>query len=195
VHESDEVIERVARTLRGDVMAVAPDFDARVMGRIREEARTAASPRIWQWMTRPRTIRVSPLAGLALAAGLAAVVVMSDGNDRSQGPATAARGIATPPSVPAGEQLTRFVFVNRSASRVALLGDFNDWDEGKSLMQRVGTVQEGVWEITIPLAPGRYHYTFVVDGKTWVADSLAPRTLEDDFGRPNSLITVGDATT
>ena len=195
MHESDEVIERVARTLRGEVVAVAPDFDARVMERIRDEARTAASPRIWQWMTRPRTIRVSPLAGLALAAGLAGVVVLSNGNERLQAPATAATAIATPASTPAGEQMTRFVFVNRSASRVALLGDFNDWDEGKSLMQRVGKVQEGVWEITIPLAPGRYHYTFVVDGTTWVADSLAPRTLEDDFGRPNSVITVGDATT
>lgn len=194
MHESDEVIERVARTLRGEVVAFAPDFDARVMERIREEARAGASPRIWQWMTRPRTIRVSPLAGLALAAGLAGVVVLS-GRNEAEAPATVPAAIATPASVPAGEQLTRFVFVNRSASSVALLGDFNDWDEGKSLMQRVGKEQEGVWEITIPLAPGRYHYTFVVDGKTWVADSLAPRTLEDDFGRPNSVITVGDATT
>jgi hypothetical protein len=194
VHESDEVIERVARTLRGEVVAFAPDFDARVMERVREEARTGASPRIWQWMTRPRTIRVSPLAGLALAAGLAGVVVLADRNDPQPARGTAPV-IATPASMPLGEQMTRFVFVDRSASRVALLGDFNDWDEGKSLMRRVGKEQEGVWEITIPLAPGRYHYTFVVDGKTWVADSLAPRTLEDDFGRPNSVITVGDATT
>jgi 1,4-alpha-glucan branching enzyme len=56
-------------------------------------------------------------------------------------------------------------------------------------------MEKGVWTITIPLAPGRYHYTFVVDGTTWVADPMAPRTLEDDFGRPNSVITVGDATT
>jgi 1,4-alpha-glucan branching enzyme len=90
--------------------------------------------------------------------------------------------------------MTEFVFVNPSASSVAIVGDFNDWEEGGSPLRRV-SAQGGVWAITIPLAPGRYHYTFVVDGTKWVADPLAPRTLEDDFGRPNSVITVGDATT
>jgi 1,4-alpha-glucan branching enzyme len=87
---------------------------------------------------------------------------------------------------------TEFIFVNASASKVAIVGDFNDWDAGVSELRRV---EKGVWAITIPLAPGRYHYTFVVDGTTWVPDPAAPRTLEDDFGRPNSVITVGDATT
>jgi 1,4-alpha-glucan branching enzyme len=91
------------------------------------------------------------------------------------------------------EQMMEFVFVNRSASSVAIVGDFNDWEEGGSPLRRV--TEQGVWAITIPLAPGRYHYTFVVDGTKWVADPLAPRTLEDDFGRPNSVITVGDVTT
>ena len=89
--------------------------------------------------------------------------------------------------------MMEFVFVNSSASSVAIVGDFNDWEEGGSPLRRVS--EPGVWAITIPLAPGRYHYTFVVDGTKWVADPLAPRTLEDDFGRPNSVITVGDATT
>jgi hypothetical protein len=41
----------------------------------------------------------------------------------------------------------------------------------------------------VPLRPGRYRYTFIVDG-TWHRDPAAPRALEDDFGTPTSVITV-----
>ena len=149
-----------------------------------------AGPGVWRWMTRPRTIRVSPLAGLALAAGLAGVVAMAARPDSGDGGA-AAPIVIGPPSVP-GRYMMQFMFVNDSASKVAIVGDFNDWEEGVSPLRRE---EKGVWTITIPLAPGRYQYTFVVDGTTWVPDPAAPRTLEDDFGRPNSVITVGDVTT
>ena len=193
MHEGDEVIERVAMTLRRDAVALSPDFDAGVMQRVREEARAGGGSGVWRWMMRPRTIRVSPLAGLALAAGLVGVVALGVRRDDA-----VARPVAVAPAVPvapassSAEQMMKFVFVNSSASSVAIVGDFNDWEEGGSPLRRM---EKGVWTITIPLAPGRYHYTFVVDGTKWVADPLAPRTLEDDFGRPNSVITVGDATT
>ena len=192
MHESDEVIERVALTLRSDAIALAPDFDARVMQRVRDESRQMRRSGVWGWMTRSRTISVSPLGALALAAGLAGVVALA-ARDQSTAPAVMGppAAILTPASASA-EQLMRFVFVNPSASSVAIVGDFNDWEEGGSPLRRE---EKGVWTISIPLAPGRYHYTFVVDGTKWVADPLAPRTLEDDFGRPNSVITVGDATT
>jgi hypothetical protein len=193
VHESDELIERVARTLRGDVVGFAPHFDARVMQRVRAESRAVPGRGVWRWMTRPRTVSVSPLGGLALAAGLAGIVALA-----ARRPDVGIRTGAEAPSVavaPAAqsEQLMKFLFVEASASSVSIVGDFNDWEEGASPLHRVS--EQGVWAITIPLAPGRYHYTFVVDGTKWVADPLAPRTLEDDFGRPNSVITVGDATT
>jgi hypothetical protein len=194
VHESDEVIERVAMALRGDVVALAPDFDARVMQRVRTESREVPGRGVWRWMIRPRTVSVSPLGALALAAGLAGIVALAargtDVGIRTAGEAPSA-ALA---SAARSEQMMEFVFVAPSASSVAIVGDFNDWEEGGSPMRRVSE-QGGVWAITIPLAPGRYHYTFVVDGTKWVADPLAPRTLEDDFGRPNSVITVGDATT
>jgi len=186
VHESDEVIERVAAALRDERAALAPDFDARVMQRVRAESREAPGHGLWSWMTRRRTVRVSPLGALALAAGLAGIITLAarreDVGTRTATEAPAART----------EQMMEFVFVDTSASSVAIVGDFNDWEEGGSPLRRVS---DQVWAITIPLAPGRYHYTFVVDGTQWVADPLAPRTLEDDFGRPNSVITVGDATT
>jgi|SRR5919109_585063 hypothetical protein len=178
--------------LRQDVATVAPDFDTRVMQRIRAEPPGVERQGVWSWMTRPRTVTVSPLGVLALAAGFAGVVVLAARGRELTVPQDAVApggAIATAAPVP---QMTRFVFVARSASSVAIVGDFNDWQEAASPMRRES---EGVWAITIPLAPGRYHYTFVVDGTKWVADPLAPRTIEDDFGRPNSVITVGEATT
>ena len=190
MHESEEVIERIAVTLRRDATTVAPDFEARVMQRVRDESRQLRRSGVWGWMTRSRTISVAPLGALALAAGLAGVVALG-ARDQSRAPVVLAPA-ATTLTPTSAEQLMRFVFVNPSASSVAIVGDFNDWEEGGSPLRRE---EKGVWTISIPLAPGRYHYTFVVDGTKWVADPLAPRTLEDDFGRPNSVITVGDATT
>jgi hypothetical protein len=179
--------------LRQDVATVAPDFDARVMQRVRVESRSAERRGLWSWMTQPRTVTISPLGALALAAGLAGIVVLAargrDGAVPQEAAVPGSAVIATATPVP---QMTRFVFVARSASSVAIVGDFNDWEEGGSPLRRESA---GVWAITIPLAPGRYHYTFVVDGTKWIADPLAPRTIEDDFGRPNSVITVGEATT
>jgi hypothetical protein len=178
-------------TLRSETVALGPDFDACVMQRVREESRETAGPGLWRWMTRSRTIHVSPLGALALAAGLAGVVTLAARRDTATRTVAEASAVAPPP---AGAQMMEFVFVNSSASSVAIVGDFNDWEEGGSPLRRIGD-KGGVWAITIPLAPGRYHYTFVVDGTKWVADPFAPRTLEDDFGRPNSVVTVGDATT
>ena len=81
MHESDELIERVAKTLRGETVRVTSDFDARVMQRVREESQLIVVPGLWRWMTRSRTIKVSPLSGLALAAGLAGVVTLAARRD------------------------------------------------------------------------------------------------------------------
>lgn len=190
MHETDEVIERIARVLRTEMVALGPDFDARVMHEVRVASRELPARGVWRWMTRPRTVSVSPLGALALAAGLAGVIALA-ARRTDVGRSTQAPSVALTRATPAA-QMMKFVFVNPSASSVAIVGDFNDWEEGGSPLRRE---EKGVWAITIPLAPGRYHYTFVVDGTKWVADPLAPRTLEDDFGRPNSVITVGDATT
>jgi hypothetical protein len=174
-------------------MLLPADFDERVMREVRTASRDAGRRGVWRWMLQPRSVSVSPLGALALAAGLAGVVALAARQDDApvatsvEAPAT-----ALTPAVAPTEQMTRFVFNAESASRVTIVGDFNDWDPEASPLQQMG---KGVWTITIPLAPGRYQYTFVVDGTSWVADPGAPRTLEDDFGQPNSIITVGDATT
>jgi len=49
----------------------------------------------------------------------------------------------------------------------------------------------GLWAVTVPLAPGRYRYAFVVDGKRWQPDPSAPPAPDDEFGSPSSVVTVG----
>jgi hypothetical protein len=90
--------------------------------------------------------------------------------------------------------VTRFVLVAPDAKRVALVGDFNDWDRGATPLVPVAAGgQGGVWTVDLPLHAGRYTYAFVVDGHRWEADPSAPRAVGDDFGRPNSVVTVRGA--
>jgi len=118
-----------------------------------------------------------PLAALALAAGI--VLVFGLG-------VLAGRRSVTPPIAGAGKRSVEFV-LRTSASSVALVGDFNDWDPHATPL-RAST--DSLWSVVVPLRPGRYHYTFVVDGTRWRRDPAAPRALEDDFGTPTSVITI-----
>jgi hypothetical protein len=190
--EQDELISQVADELRAPV-ALDPAFDARVMAAVRR-----AAPGRWRlalrWWTEPRPLRVSPLVGLACAAALAGVVVIGT---RAVQPRSAPGTVPVPAaalvaSTDAGE-VVQFVLVAPQAATVALVGDFNDWDPGRTPL-RV-TAGGGVWSVNLPLRPGPHQYAFVVDGKEWRPDPAAPRAVTDDFGAPNSVIIVGGKST
>jgi 1,4-alpha-glucan branching enzyme len=88
--------------------------------------------------------------------------------------------------VPAPQQvLVQFRLDAPQASRVALAGNFTDWQPTYELTRTAG----GVWTITIPLQQGVHRYAFVVDGGTWQPDPLAP-SVADGFGGQNSQIAV-----
>lgn len=72
-----------------------------------------------------------------------------------------------------------------AAGRVALIGDFNDWNPEANPLEKANSQ----WSVTLKLKPGRYRYSFVVDGSSWRADPRTP-VAEDDFGTPTSVITV-----
>ena len=98
----------------------------------------------------------------------------------------------TPAQPPVPERLAvQFVFVHAGAQRVALVGDFNDWDGRATQMTRAAG---GVWSVVLPLRPGRFAYSFVVDGQLWFADPQAPLET-NDFGRPSSVVYVGGSET
>src|SRR5512143_3540944 len=89
----DPLIERVADALRRPA-PLRPDFDARVMAAVRMAApASGGAARGWEWLREPRTLALSPLGGLAIAAGFAAVVFLGTGGVvRAPGGAAAVRG-------------------------------------------------------------------------------------------------------
>ena len=71
--------------------------------------------------------------------------------------------------------------------RISIVGDFNDWDPAATPLQRV---DGHGWWVVVNLRPGRYRYSFVVDGTRWIADPSAPRAADNDFGTENSVVTI-----
>lgn len=65
------------------------------------------------------------------------------------------------------------------ATRVAWVGDFNDWSLESHPMR--GPDADGWWSLTLPLPPGRHGYMFAVDGAL-VTPVDAPATVDDGFG-------------
>ena len=59
---------------------------------------------------------------------------------------------------------------------------------------RVGLMQDadrdGVWEIVVPLEPGRYEYQFLIDGRFWENDPANPERAPDGQGGTVSLLLV-----
>jgi hypothetical protein len=192
----DELLDRVV-----DELQTLPPIDEAAVGRIVRAAatdgesgrgaRSAVRGGSW-WQSR---IPLAAAAGLALAAGLAGYAVRGGGPaarmvaanatpaesltlvSADRGPRTSDRAVPT-----------QFVLDAPRASRVSLVGDFNAWDDAATPLARVSS--GGIWTVTVPLAPGRHTYAFMVDG-TVTLDPRAPAARDLDFGTPSSVVLVG----
>ena len=192
--ERDPLLTAVVAELRRPV-AVSRDFDARVMAAVRTERPEGRVRGAIRWLAEPRAIRVSPVGGLAAAAGLAGLILLSgqalETPERS-GLVVGSVEAPAPPSPRAAQGATvQFVLAAPGATGVTLVGDFNDWDPAALPLRP--TADGAVWSVTIPLTPGRHEYAFVVDGTEWVPDPAAPPAPGADFGEPNSVVTVASS--
>jgi hypothetical protein len=180
--EQDQELERVIRHVRLPVR-MDPALDRRVMERIGLERppRRRSLGGAWHWFARPRQVSVSPLAAIAAAAALLAVLALPRIGGGGRGTGDSAQRAEPPIGF-------HFVLVMPQAASVTLVGDFNDWDPDQTLMRPVG---RGVWTAALPLAPGRHRYAFLVDGSRWMADPAAPAAFDDTFDTPSSVVTVG----
>jgi hypothetical protein len=178
--------ERITPPLQTPVSHKA-GFEDRVMEMVRAEAPLRYPGIRAPWWRRPRTIRLSPLAGLGLAAALAGLVAIATLAVANRfGPAEQAPVATTVDTV----HLVRFAISAPEARKVALVGDFNGWTrEGTELS---ASAVAGVWTITLPLPPGRHQYAFLIDGERWVIDPTAV-IVSDDFGTETSVVTVSGA--
>jgi hypothetical protein len=184
----DDRLRDLMGELREDFRA-PPELRRNVMERVREIP-DPAWKRAFDWILKPRTIQVTPAtAGLAFA-GLALLFVLRPASDATAPVSVAPSGteMVEAPAGETDESVTRFVFVAPGASTVRMTGDFVGWDpNGVPLENQRGT---GIWTVDVPLEPGVYQYTFIVDGTEWRPDPHAVSQVDDGFGQQNSVVIV-----
>jgi len=75
------------------------------------------------------------------------------------------------------------------AGKVALAGEFNEWDIETTLMKRR---KDGSFSITLDLPVNReYHFKYLIDGRRWENDWNADKYLPDSVGDgENSVVVV-----
>jgi hypothetical protein len=180
--EENRLIGDIAAALR-QARPLSPGFRAGVMARVRAARRERWWERAAGWLVEPRPVLVSPLGGLAMAAAVAGWLVIPAGLG---GPGVPAGSVG---AAPEAAELVPFALRAPGARSVSVVGDFNGWDAAAMPLEfQPGT---GAWTGAVRLAPGRYGYSFVVDGRVFVADPAAPRSVGDDFGAPTSVVVVG----
>ena len=91
-----------------------------------------------------------------------------------------------PPTAPSLTGNTTFTLAGHTdAEAVAIYGSFNDWIQTKNYCLK----QADGWICRIDLAPGTYHYRFLVDGVGMI-DPANPVTEDDGQGHVDSVIVV-----
>ena len=207
--ENGESLERAIGALRA-----LPPFDRNAVARIVATAARAreqdTEPHVDDLPpARPRIIRWPAVATITAAAAIVGFLAGSGERRVAKVKATAdvprtsvVAPTLTPPSP--GSQAaalpvaatsvdltavpTQFVFDARGAKRVALVGDFNGWDERAMPLER--EAGSSLWSVTVPLLPGRHVYAFLVDS-VWTTDPRAPKSRDPDFGVTGSVVIVG----
>jgi 1,4-alpha-glucan branching enzyme len=83
-----------------------------------------------------------------------------------------------------GKRKVTFIFEAKEASSVALMGDFNDWNEKVHPMKKYNNE---LWKKSVFLKSGRYEYRFLVDGE-WQNDPGNRQVCPNRFGTYNNYI-------
>jgi len=99
----------------------------------------------------------------------------------------APRTTATPPAVaaaPAGTVRVRLTLRAPDARAVAIAGEHNGWAQTDCRR-----ADDGTWTVELAVAPGRYRYSFIVDG-AFIGDPAAALAADDDFGGKDAILVV-----
>jgi 1,4-alpha-glucan branching enzyme len=74
------------------------------------------------------------------------------------------------------------------AKRVALCGEFTNWDPSANLMKQR---KDGRFSTTVSMEAGRsYRFKYLVDNQRWENDSAADSYVPNEFGSEDSLILI-----
>ncbi len=159
---------------RGDA---PPWLEQRVMAEIAVLPARGAVRRALDWLVRPASVRLSPLAWALVAATLVLLFVWQP---RDGGP------LLDPAAGPV--VYVQFSLEAPNATSVSVAGDFSEWQPAFSLEDPDG---DGVWTARVPVEPGVYAYMFLVDESSWQTDPNAGRYQDDGFGNRNAVLAVG----
>jgi hypothetical protein len=189
----DPYVEWIVAEARRPV-AIDSAARRRLAEAIRQEPIPRRRSRVVGWLLEPRRLALPPLAAAALAAGLVGIGILvgfainRDGRPVAVHPS---RDVVAGPRLPASSvRVVKFVLTAPQARRVSVVGDFNDWDAAATPAVRE---QDGSWTMYVPLRPGRYEYTFMLDGTHLVPDPAAPIAPDDGYGQKNSVVVVAGA--
>jgi hypothetical protein len=152
-------------------------LELRVMSEIATLPERATLRRALDWLTRPASLRLSPLAGALATAALVLAIVWEP--NAEQAPIAS----QADPVV-----YVQFVLEAPAATSVAVAGDFSDWEPAHALQDPDG---DGVWSARVPVRPGVHAYMFLVDETSWLTDPNAGRYQDDGFGNRNAVLAVG----
>lgn len=158
--------------------AAPTGLEARILEALPARRRQPSWRRAASWAVRPRSVRISPLAGLAAAAALAFLLVLP----RGDGPQPEVTPSAETPTI-----FVQFVLEAPSARSVAVAGDFNAWTPQLVLSDADA---DGIWTGRVALKPGVHQYMFVIDGSQWETDPNADRYVDDGFGNRNAVLVI-----
>jgi hypothetical protein len=178
--DRDRFLENVARELRAS--RVDPSVDARIMSAVRQTGQAR-----WPRLLMPRRLTITPLPWSLAAAAALIVAGLFGAGVANRGAILAALSRETLN----GAKHIQFTLVAPDAKKVAVVGDFNAWNPAHAAYQARHT-GGGVWTVTAPVPLGHHRYSFVVDDSLWVADPMAPRSNDNDFGLPKSAMVVGN---
>jgi len=71
-------------------------------------------------------------------------------------------------------------------AKAAVLGDFNDWDRERDLLQER---KDGTWSTTLYLDAGRtYRFRYLIDDKRWLNDEEADSLIPNRFGSMDGVL-------
>jgi len=105
-------------------------------------------------------------------------------DDRGRSPADEVTGLF---GVSVSSRGVRFAHLGIAASKVFVAGDFNAWSATSTPLTFVERI--GAHETILELAPGRYRYRLVIDGR-WTVDPHNQHKTVNDYGEFNSVVVV-----
>jgi hypothetical protein len=139
---------------------------------------TQAAPKVSAPAAAPK-VSVPAATKVSVPAATPEIAVGSSPRPQPQKVTPVAQGPAKATSVNVS-----FALFRPEAHRVSLCGEFNGWSPEAAPMERH---ENGRWEKTLSLRPGKYQYKFVVDGQ-WCNDPAARENVPNAHGSLNSVV-------